>query len=686
MTATEMESSVIAAWLKRIQDEAGPDPDTCLRPLPQPGVPASFQIGDSPANAFFERATATCTKEMRADRTVHRLVFRDAVTALECEVELSEYAGFPALEWVLNFRNIGSDPSPIIEDVRALDLVWPTPDCTPRLHRSPGAAEKATDFQFVSEPMATIRSHQWSARMTAGSEGRSSVTWLPFFNLESGEDGLLIAIGWSGQWTAEVTRNDPESVCLRAGMELTRLRLLPGESMRTPRILALYWRGAVSRGQNLLRALLLRRQAPQQPGQPPQAPACCGSWGGSPTATHLETIRKISEHRLPYDYYWVDAGWYGMSPEPCANVFEGASWWQDVGDWRVNPHRHPDGLKPVSDAAHAAGMKFLLWVEPERAPHGAPVTLEHPDWFLGLPGKPRQKGDNLLLDLGNPEARAWVTDLISRLITENGIDCYRQDFNMQPLPYWRGNDPPERQGMTEIRHVAGLYAFWDDLLARHPGLLIDNCASGGRRIDLETAGRSIPLWRDDYNCFPQADPEAIQVHGAGLSNWIPLHATSPVNTEPGDTYRFRSALSPGIVFTLDEFALQTVDEGYPWAWHRQMLEDYRRVQPFWSGDYYALTTCSAAPDAWLAWQVHRCDLDAGAILIFRRAASPFETAIFPLHALDSGTRYVFEDVDTGDTHGETGDILGQRGLRVTIQEQRSSRLLMYRAGRVRESS
>jgi alpha-galactosidase len=50
-----------------------------------------------------------------------------------------------------------------------------------------------------------------------------------------------------------------------------------------------------------------------------------------------------------------------------------------------------------------------------------------------------------------------------------------------------------------MKHIEGLYNFWDNLLARNPGPLIDNCASGGRRIDLETIGRSVPLWRTDYS-------------------------------------------------------------------------------------------------------------------------------------------------------------------------------------------
>ena len=64
---------------------------------------------------------------------------------------------------------------------------------------------------------------------------------------------------------------------------------------------------------------------------------------------------------------------------------------------------------------------------------------------------------------------------------------YRNDFNLDPLGFWRGADAPDRQGITEIRYVEGQYAIWDELLRRGiPGCAIDNCASGGRRIDLET--------------------------------------------------------------------------------------------------------------------------------------------------------------------------------------------------------
>ena len=98
--------------------------------------------------------------------------------------------------------------------------------------------------------------------------------------------------------------------------------------------------------------------------------------------------------------------------------------------------------------------------------------------------------DSFLFNLGNPEACRWMSRYIGDFIEQNGIDYYRQDFNIEPEGFWYANDKPGRQGICEIRYIEGLYAFWDYLLQRFPHLLIDNCASGGRRLDLETTSRS----------------------------------------------------------------------------------------------------------------------------------------------------------------------------------------------------
>jgi hypothetical protein len=75
-----------------------------------------------------------------------------------------------------------------------------------------------------------------------------------------------------------------------------------------------------------------------------------------------------------------------------------------------------------------------------------------------------------------------------------------------------------------------------------------------------------------------------------------------------------------MVFSLNEIGMRSValDDTYPYDWIRRMIADYRRIRPCWYGDFYPLTTCSMTPDAWSAYQLHRTDLDEGAIVVFRR--------------------------------------------------------------------
>lgn len=142
------------------------------------------------------------------------------------------------------------------------------------------------------------------------------------------------------------------------------------------------------------------------------------------------------------------------------------------------------------------------------------------------------------MNLGNPDAWDYCFNTISGIIEELCIDCYRQDFNFSPLSYWRKNDEFDRRGITEIKHINGMYRLWDALLERFPDLIIDNCASGGRRIDIETLRRSIPLWRSDYQCTANYDIEASQCHNQTFNLWMPYSGTS--TGRPYDEYRVRS--------------------------------------------------------------------------------------------------------------------------------------------------
>jgi alpha-galactosidase len=351
-----------------------------------------------------------------------------------------------------------------------------------------------------------------------------------------------------------------------------------------------------------------------------------------------------------------------------------SEWPIHVGNWWPNRACYPNGLKPVGDAVKEANMDFLLWFEPERCFKGTYFCTEHPEWLYG-DKEEEWAGGSRLLNLGNPEARQYVTDLISNIITEAGLTWYRQDFNIDPGKFWEDADAPDRVGMSEIRHIEGLYKMWDDLRDRHPGLMIDNCSSGGRRIDLEMNSRSIPLWRSDYQCFPEYDAIGMQGQTHGLGMWVPL---SSGNCDRPDDYCFRSALGQGIVLTPTIGSPDPVPDTFPLDWMEKMFDQFETVRDCCTGDFYPLLSFTLEKDAWAAWQFDRPDEGDGVIAAFRRQESPFPKMETKLKGLLPESTYELKDLDTGIVTTYTGSELMTTGFEITISKQPGSVLISYK--------
>jgi alpha-galactosidase len=624
----------------------------------------------------------TDSSDEAGDRRTVR--YRDGATGLEVTCDVRRFRDFAAVEWVLHFRNTGDAETPILADIQPLDAAFALPRGQPcRVHHARGSECRSDDFAPLVTSLGPSRLDPQAGWIGEGNPlvvqthgGRSSNGALPFFNVEMNEAaGVIGAIGWTGDWAARFWRGEGGEVHVQAGMQRTHFKLLPGEEVRSPRILLLFWEGDALRGHALLRQLILAQYAPRRDGRTARAPISFAVWGQNRAERQLGKVRWFTENAVPIDNFWIDAGWHGDAPyQDNANVFN-SDWWRHVGNWWPNATAYPEGLGPIGDAVRAAGMDFTLWLEPERVFAGTEFTKKHLDWLLG------PMGDNYLLNLGNHEACEAVTDLVSAIIRDARLTVYRQDFNTDPAPFWAAADAPDRVGISEIRHIEGLYAFWDALLARHPGLLIDNCSSGGRRIDLETLSRSIPLWRSDFPCFPSFDPIGVQGETHGLSLWAPLHTGC---CDRPDTYAFRSALGPGIVFTTPPNE-SGVPEGCltPWQafdadWLRSAVREERAVQAYFAGDFYPLLSHTLADDAWAAWQFDRPDLGEGMVLAFRRPRSPFPLMEAPLRGLDPDAVYELTDAGEDGTQRASGRELTTTGLSIRIDDKPGSRLVLYR--------
>lgn len=632
-------------------------------------LPFSFIYGGIDSDACLAQWPEKAeSKKLDAHRTQHTFSWTDPKTGLEVRCAAMEYADYPAAEWTVYFKNTGASNTPILQGIQGGDLRFERaavvyPGFT--LHgnkgdvfdysQSAGARESFAPFE---QPL--LWGQASGTRRFSPSGGRPTNGAWPYYNLQFHPGGgVFLAIGWPGQWSSSFTCESLRSVRFVAGQELTRMTLKPGEEVRTPLIALLFWDGAdLVRAQNLWRRWMLAHNLPRTAdGQlpPPQIVADSSAWFNNMIGANEENqklfISRYLEEGMKLDYWWMDAGWY-----PCAGD------WQKTGTWAPDKARFPNGLRAISDHAHAKGVKIITWFEPERVMDpNSWLATNHPEWLLG----------GGLLNLGDSAALKWLTDHIDRVLTEQGIDLYRQDFNIDPLSYWRKNDPPDRQGMTENLYVQGYLAYWDALRQRHPQLVIDSCASGGRRDDLETMRRSVPLIRSDL----LFEPTSQQCHHWSFTQWIPYHgAAYSVGGGPGnvEAYGYRSNMAPSLNTSFD-MRKKNID----FALAKRLFGDLKQIGPEFFGDFYPLTDYSPANSVWMAWQYDRPESGEGMVQVFRRPDSPYVSANFLLRGLDPAAQYELTNLDVSGTTRVSGKELMNKGLVVELAVKPGAAVITY---------
>ena len=662
---TEVELKQAHAWVRaKFTDAAASQPSDTGQAVrsagseagPSAEPPVSFVYG---GRSFVEVHRTwkvdRASKHLDGSRTEHVVTWTDPDTGLVARCVAVEYADFPAIEWTLYLGNTGTKDTPIIENINAIDVEFP------------GQADGGTILRHNTGDLCTPDSyapHQEPLKPDAEKRisnigGRPTQSAFPYFNLVRPGKGAIVVLSWAGQWTMSFKLSKSGEVRVRGGQELTHFKLHPGEEVRGPMGVVLFYNGDWLRGQNIWRQWMVEHNMPRPGGKlvQPMASLCTGNYYPglmSNAAQELIFLRRHIEQGIKFDAWWQDAGWY-----PCDGVT-----WPKTGTWEVDPVRFPKGLREVSDFVHSKGLKTIVWFEPERVHPGTWLADKHPEWVYG-----RSKGG--LLKLGDPDCRKWLTDHIDRLLTEQGIDIYRQDFNIDPLPFWRAADTEDRQGITEIRHVEGYFAYWDELLRRHPGMFIDSCASGGRRNDLETLRRAVPLLRSDwYNA-----PEGQQCQTYGLSLWFPYQGTGFMYGK--DKYWIRSSMVAEFSFGPDSTGIGRVD----WGLLKERVNEFHEVSDCFFGDFYPLTPYSLTADAWMAWQYDRPAIGKGMVQVFRRGESIYEAARLPLRGLEPGASYTVTDLDSGEAKQMSGRELTEKGLPVSLAARPDSALFTYRKSR-----
>lgn len=556
-----------------------------------------------------------------------RVAFESEKYGIRGMVEAVIYENFATCEWTVYLENTADKDSAKISNFNAIDYDFKLN--RPDVYASLGSTSTASDFTLIK--VDGTGNHIFDCN-----NGRSSEYYLPYFNISGKDYGVCAAIGWSGQWQADVDI-ESDSVSMCAKQATLNAKLVSNEKIRSPLVSLTFYKNSnpikgFNTFRNHIRGSFLTDKLPD-------TIVNVDSFFVSPTRTAAETIYDLD--RIPDERYenidniWVDAGWYCSGSK---------SIWDDrFGVWQTTENRFPKGMKELADFGKERDTGLVLWFEEERLSNTEESILfregdAHKGWLLG-----NYSDDELTTDIvwnfGNEEALQFIRKVIGDEVKADGVTVYREDSNFEPLKFWKYGDKnfyDGRDGICENHYVEGHYRFLDYLFEDCENLEVyDCCASGGRRLDAEVIRRGVPMWRSDYNCAECADTmEGTQSQTYSISFWLPFTGTY---SYCASDYRVRTT-----IYQCYQVYVGTMIDDHDYA---EMVK-YNPEREMMNGNFYPIAFGGVDFDKVTAMQYGT--QDKGFAIIYKRRDVKTESMTFSLSGLDEDSDYIVYNYDIPD--------------------------------------
>ena len=300
--------------------------------------------------------------------------------------------------------------------------------------------------------------------------------WFPFVAVENSCTNEFIGVQLyiPSSWQIELFRHR-EPLTLLGGIADFDYghwckEIAPGESFTTPK-------AVVATGDSLLRVCdkLVRAQNPDISPVDADLPVIfneyCTSWG-NPTIENLEkTAKKLQGSGVKY--LVMDSGWYKE---------EGKNWWDTIGDWNVSPTLFPNGLKEVNDMIKSYGLIPGIWFEMENV---APLSRVYGkrEHLLSRMGAPLNVSGHRFLDLRDEWCVSYLDEKVIKLLRDSGYGYLKVDYNEN---IGIGCDGAESLGEGLRQYVLASQKYFKRIKEQLPDIVIENCASGGHRLEPST--------------------------------------------------------------------------------------------------------------------------------------------------------------------------------------------------------
>jgi len=600
---------------------------------------------------------------------------------LSVYVDITHYFNYGVTEWTVYFENNGKNNSGIIENPHTY-LVFEGK--LPVLKGILG--DHANQYAPYSIDMTRnyVDFSSDSGRATHGN--------FPYFNLEHGDGGTMLAIGWAGSWRAQFSSDRETTSYTASSVNGLKTYLKPGEKIRT----ALFVMGSYEvrnehYATNYWRDWFIKHNLPpaDSEGAPllPFSTAFLAHDTGRPNSdgsisetyeTWRPSMEKIISEGIEADFRWFDAGWY-VAPDlkSAESYVPGRDWWDTVGTWELDPVKWPGKtFLESTDFARANGMKTLVWFEPERVTDPENLAKNfgyNPNWAIKCEGV-----HAISNNIGDPDCYRWTVDRICKFLRENKVEMYREDNNSDPRALWNHLDSIEgenRVGITECKFIDAHYRMWDEFIACTLSIggcgFVDSCASGGGRNDLESMRRGIPLLRSDSD---RTSTSLRLSMTTAFNKWIPFcgantrEKTAQLDKKGiTDVYTWRASYLPAL--NID--SQYVYDESQNFDMLRFGIKEWKKLKPYLLKEFYTLTPWRKEQNKgdFTAFCYFDPETDSAALLVFRQEHCPRKEITLSLPFSYSGSLYTASDEDSGEVKTVSNLIT------VTLDEPRSAKLI-----------
>ncbi|MCI5044698.1 MAG: alpha-galactosidase [Aquisalinus sp.] len=318
-------------------------------------------------------------------------------------------------------------------------------------------------------------------------QGRPGFDWPQFALLTdkctTHQNGKVLAahLGWSGNHQLIIEQNNHDESQLQVGEWLApgEVSLKEGETFHTPSTYI-----AVSH--NGLNGIRQRFHKFVRSGKTTAVhrPIHLNTWEGVYFDVDEQSVIELTQQaaELGVERFILDDGWFIGRADDTSSL----------GDWKPDPQRFPDGLKPIIESVHNVGMTFGLWVEPEMVNPESELFKRYPEWVIQASGFANTTGRNqLVLDLTKEEVQKYILKTISTLLSRNKIDYLKWDYNRALYPGSNDEGPLYRE------QALALYDILEALKKQYPEVSIESCSSGGGRIDFGILKYTDRVWPSD---------------------------------------------------------------------------------------------------------------------------------------------------------------------------------------------